>query len=242
MKRLHLPNLVGSTCASRDAHLSIGSHNRFMSVVESHESTVRDATLTVATVARRLGVSPTTLRTWDRRHGLGPSEHQAGTHRRYSATDLARLELMRRLTLEGVSAGEAARIALATEQGELPQVSFESPADAGSGPRPTVVPLARAEDKVRGLVKAADGLDSHAVSAIVAGFVARRHRPGCKGSRGGAYCGQKPANFVTFAPLFGGLDGFRRRGGKQAKRETGWVPCHAFRHRLRQTRAGPYRS
>ena len=145
-----------------------------MSVVESHDSAVRDATLTVATVARRLGVSPTTLRTWDRRHGLGPSEHQAGTHRRYSATDLARLELMRRLTLEGVSAGEAARIALATEEDELPQVSFESPADSGSGPRPTVVPLARAEDKVRGLVKAADGLDSHAVSAIVRESLERR--------------------------------------------------------------------
>ncbi|MEY3734595.1 MAG: hypothetical protein RL347_1954, partial [Actinomycetota bacterium] len=29
--------------------------------------------LTVAAVARRLGVAPATLRTWDRRYGLGPS-------------------------------------------------------------------------------------------------------------------------------------------------------------------------
>ena len=38
--------------------------------------------LTVAAVARRLGVAPATLRTWDRRYGLGPSEHSAGSQRR----------------------------------------------------------------------------------------------------------------------------------------------------------------
>jgi DNA-binding transcriptional MerR regulator len=145
-----------------------------MTVVESHSHTPRGATLTVATVARRLGVSPTTLRTWDRRHGLGPSEHQAGTHRRYSVTDVARLELMRRLTMEGVSASEAARIALATAEDELPLVSLEAATERGPSARPTVVPLARAEDKVRGLVKAADGLDSHAVSLIIRESLDRR--------------------------------------------------------------------
>lgn len=71
--------------------------------------------LAVAAVARRLGVAPATLRTWDRRYGLGPSEHSAGAHRRYSATDVERLLVMRRLTLEGVAPGEAARLALATD-------------------------------------------------------------------------------------------------------------------------------
>ncbi|WP_432526094.1 MerR family transcriptional regulator [Kineococcus mangrovi] len=71
-------------------------------------------TLTVAAVARRLGVAPATLRTWDRRYGLGPSEHTAGAHRRYSASDLARLVVMRRLTLEGVSPAEAAQLAATT--------------------------------------------------------------------------------------------------------------------------------
>jgi DNA-binding transcriptional MerR regulator len=144
-----------------------------MSLTESHSPAAHDATLTVATVARRLGVSPTTLRTWDRRHGLGPSQHQAGTHRRYSMVDLARLELMRRLTMEGVSAGEAARIALATEESELPRVSLDAPTEVGST-RPTVVPMARAEDKVRGLLKAADGLDSQSVSMILRESLERR--------------------------------------------------------------------
>lgn len=70
--------------------------------------------LTVAAVARRLGVAPSTLRTWDRRYGLGPSAHTAGSHRRYSAADLARLVVMRRLTGEGVPPAEAAQIALSS--------------------------------------------------------------------------------------------------------------------------------
>ncbi|WP_418607771.1 MerR family transcriptional regulator [Georgenia sp. SUBG003] len=38
------------------------------------------APLTVAAVAGRLGVAASTLRTWDRRYGLGPSAHEAGAH------------------------------------------------------------------------------------------------------------------------------------------------------------------
>jgi MerR family transcriptional regulator, light-induced transcriptional regulator len=64
--------------------------------------------LTVAAVARRLGVAPATLRTWDRRYGLGPSTHEAGEHRRYCAGDLSKLMLMRRLISAGVSPADAA--------------------------------------------------------------------------------------------------------------------------------------
>lgn len=71
--------------------------------------------LTVAAVARRLGVAPATLRTWDRRYGLGPSEHSSGEHRRYNAKDLARLTLMRKLVISGVSPAEAASRALSFE-------------------------------------------------------------------------------------------------------------------------------
>ena len=71
-----------------------------------------DDSLTVAAVARRLGVAPSTLRTWDRRYGMGPSKHSVGTHRRYSATDLARLTAMARLIMAGVAPKEAASKAL----------------------------------------------------------------------------------------------------------------------------------
>lgn len=84
--------------------------------------------LAVAAVAKRLGVAPATLRTWDRRYGLGPSEHTAGSHRRYTADDVARLVIMRRLTLEGVAPVDAARAALDADEAEL---ALES--DAGDG-------------------------------------------------------------------------------------------------------------
>ena len=64
--------------------------------------------ITVAAVARRVGLAPATLRTWDRRYGLGPSAHKAGTHRRYCALDVARLMFMRRLIASGVSPSDAA--------------------------------------------------------------------------------------------------------------------------------------
>ena len=64
--------------------------------------------LTVAAVARQIGVAPATLRTWDRRYGLGPSQHNDGEHRRYCPGDVARLMTMRRLIVAGVSPAEAA--------------------------------------------------------------------------------------------------------------------------------------
>ncbi|WP_438387068.1 MerR family transcriptional regulator [Actinopolyspora saharensis] len=67
--------------------------------------------LSVAAVARRLGVAPATLRTWDRRYGLGPTEHSSGSHRRYGPEDVARLELMQHALLRGASPAEAARYA-----------------------------------------------------------------------------------------------------------------------------------
>jgi len=71
-----------------------------------------DDSLTVAAVARRLGVAPATLRTWDRRYGIGPSEHSAGNHRRYSAGDVIRLTSMVRLIVAGVTPKDAAGKAL----------------------------------------------------------------------------------------------------------------------------------
>ncbi|GAA1714821.1 hypothetical protein GCM10009809_08750 [Isoptericola hypogeus] len=75
--------------------------------------------LAVAAVARRLGVAPATLRTWDRRYGLGPSARTAGSHRRYTPEDVARLLVMRRLTLEGVAPVDAAQAALEAGVEEL---------------------------------------------------------------------------------------------------------------------------
>lgn len=89
--------------------------------------------LTVAAVARRLGVAPATLRTWDRRYGVGPSAHTAGSHRRYCALDIARLDLMRRLVNAGAPPAEAARAALAADLTPAPVVGLTPDTDTGEG-------------------------------------------------------------------------------------------------------------
>jgi MerR family transcriptional regulator, light-induced transcriptional regulator len=71
-----------------------------------------EPTLPVAAVARQLGIAPATLRTWDRRYGIGPSGHTTGRHRRYAPADIARLELMQRALLRGATPAEAAEYAL----------------------------------------------------------------------------------------------------------------------------------
>ena len=117
--------------------------------------------LTVAAVARRLGVAPATLRTWDRRYGVGPSSHPAGAHRRYTPADVRRLEEMRRLTLNGVAPSEAARIALSGDHGSPLAPDLPGPAE-------TVVPPRTTEAAVRGLTRAARALDARAIDTMLA--------------------------------------------------------------------------
>jgi MerR family transcriptional regulator, light-induced transcriptional regulator len=73
---------------------------------------VDEPRLTVSAAARRLGIAPATLRTWDRRYGIGPTDHAPGHHRRYSPDDMARLEVMQHALVRGASPAEAARYAL----------------------------------------------------------------------------------------------------------------------------------
>ena len=67
----------------------------------------------VGVVAERLGIAAPTLRSWDRRHGVGPSVRTSGNHRRYTELDIRRVELMSRLTAQGVPAQSAADSVLA---------------------------------------------------------------------------------------------------------------------------------
>lgn len=87
-------------------------------------SSVTDESLTVAAVARRLGVAPATLRTWDRRYGLGPSSHTQGEHRRYNSIDLARLTMMRKLVIAGMPPSQAAKEALTVEAHNIGSTKF----------------------------------------------------------------------------------------------------------------------
>jgi len=139
---------------------------------------LHDARLTVAAVAHRLGVAPATLRTWDRRYGLGPGGHTAGAHRRYSAGDVVRLQTMRRLIMSGVPPGEAARVARAQPSASpgptAPLPGFDGRlAEGGGGPVGQVLAMAGADAAVRGLGRAAMALDTESVSDMLREQVAR---------------------------------------------------------------------
>ena len=135
--------------------------------------------ITVAAVARRLGVAPATLRTWDRRYGLGPSEHTAGSHRRYSGVDVARLMVMRSLTLEGVPPSEAASIARASDVQE--DAGLASVTTLGVRPVPVGGPVSSgAADVQRVHVQGADvpGAGGPAPGRASAGWVSGEPRAG----------------------------------------------------------------
>lgn len=144
---------------------------------------VEDPGLTVGVVARRLGVAPATLRTWERRYGLGPSGRTAGARRRYTPSDVALLDAMRRLTLDGVAPGDAARAVLAgsappatparvltTSAGRL--VDEEDRPIRPGGPGGRVLALPDGSARARGLSRAAMSLDVAATREIIASAVA----------------------------------------------------------------------
>lgn len=89
---------------------------------------------TTGAVARRLGVSPATLRSWDRRYGIGPEVRRDGRHRRWAPRDIAVLEEMCRLTASGIPPAEAARAARAAGR-PLPGGTEDSPAAPSGAPR-----------------------------------------------------------------------------------------------------------
>ncbi|MGH8960574.1 MAG: MerR family transcriptional regulator [Jatrophihabitantaceae bacterium] len=67
-----------------------------------------DAGWSVGAAAERVGVSVSTLRSWESRYGLGPRGRTSGGHRRYTATDVARLQRLHHLVQSGVPTGAAA--------------------------------------------------------------------------------------------------------------------------------------
>ncbi len=125
--------------------------------------------LSVAAVARKLGIAPATLRTWDRRYGIGPAHHAPGEHRRYSADDVARLELMRDALLHGATPAAAARYALSTPlpHSDPPPIPDTAETTLPTGRGGPGLPLPDAGWHARGLARAATALDADAVRRLL---------------------------------------------------------------------------
>ena len=73
----------------------------------------------VGAVSEQCGIPTATLRSWDRRYGIGPSQRTSGAHRRYSGQDICRVQMVRQLTDRGVPTQTAARVALSMDAGRL---------------------------------------------------------------------------------------------------------------------------
>ncbi|MER7582601.1 MerR family transcriptional regulator [Kitasatospora sp. NPDC097691] len=140
---------------------------------------MEDVGLPTGGVARRLGVSPMTVRSWERRYGIGPADREAGHHRRWSRGDIAVLEAMCRLTARGVPPAEAARAALAGRRaasrdssrsaaGPEPGTAEPGGVLAGRGPGGSrALRVGTVRPECRGLARAAVRLDAPEVDRIL---------------------------------------------------------------------------
>ncbi|MEU8526038.1 MULTISPECIES: MerR family transcriptional regulator [Streptomyces] len=143
--------------------------------------------ITTGAVARRLGVSPTTVRSWDQRYGIGPAVRGDGRHRRWYPADVAMLEEMCRLTASGVPPAEAAHAAqrrpsagpVTTESAAVPPSESAEPVGRRTPPTgaPSVearragpgsgLPLGSVRQECRGLARAAVRLDGAAMEGLL---------------------------------------------------------------------------
>jgi MerR family transcriptional regulator, light-induced transcriptional regulator len=110
-----------------------------------------DAYLRIGELSRRTNVSRELLRAWERRYGLLQPTRSDGGFRLYSDQDELRIRLMQGHLERGLSAAEAARLALA-EQEEAPAIA---PATDASPP------LARGARDLRAALDALDESAAH---------------------------------------------------------------------------------
>ncbi|MER6297952.1 MerR family transcriptional regulator [Kitasatospora sp. NPDC001539] len=126
--------------------------------------------MTTGALALRLGVSPTTIRSWERRYGLGPAHRAPGRHRRWEPGDVAVLEEMCRLTARGVPPAEAARAALAgarSTPSTPARPSAPEPGAAVSARGGATLGVGTVRPECRGLARAAVRLDAPEMARIL---------------------------------------------------------------------------
>ncbi|MDJ0460186.1 MerR family transcriptional regulator [Streptomyces sp. H27-C3] len=137
--------------------------------MDIESGTSPEAGMTTGAVALRLGVAPTTLRSWDHRYGLGPAAREGGRHRRWAPDDVALLERMCRLTAHGVAPAEAARLA---RRPDGPQHGQATPGHDTRSGRVVPIPAPRTAARAgRGLGRAAVRLDSPRLDTLLAASV-----------------------------------------------------------------------
>jgi DNA-binding transcriptional MerR regulator len=120
--------------------------------------------LRIGELSRRVGVSPELLRAWERRYGLLEPARTEGGLRLYSAEDERRVRAMQGYLGSGLSAAEAARLALA---GDATDALAGDAADALAGDAAAALgagaadPLRRERDALRSALDALNADAAH---------------------------------------------------------------------------------
>ena len=134
--------------------------------------------LRIGELSRRLGVSDHVLRAWESRYGLLQPTRSSGGFRLYSETDVARVRRMQAHLARGLSAAEAARVALAEDQAALAEKQAGlardatlrphlSPAPGPGLPAADPGPLAAVGEWPVALRRALDAFDEPAAQAVL---------------------------------------------------------------------------
>ncbi|OKL48119.1 MerR family transcriptional regulator [Boudabousia marimammalium] len=99
--------------------------------IQLHGIDYLDAPVSIAAAAKAVGSTPATLRTWERRYGIGPSLRSSGSVRKYTAADILTLRRMKELREQGVNPADAAKHALAetSSAATVTAVGNDFPAD-----------------------------------------------------------------------------------------------------------------
>ena len=88
---------------------------------------MNDGHLRIGELSRRVGVSPELLRAWELRYGLLQPSRSSGGFRLYSEADEERIRRMRAYQDQGLSAAEAARLALEASTDQRPALDVAPP-------------------------------------------------------------------------------------------------------------------
>jgi MerR family transcriptional regulator, light-induced transcriptional regulator len=122
----------------------------------------------ISVAAELAGVSEGLLRAWERRFGLVKPRRTSGGYRAYSQRDIELVKRMKQLTEEGLSIGEAAKLAPSIRR------ALEA---SGEVPPPVVEPLASDQAALAGLLAAAlaaaERVDQPGVEAAIDAALAR---------------------------------------------------------------------
>jgi MerR family transcriptional regulator, light-induced transcriptional regulator len=109
-----------------------------------------EAAVRIGELARRTGVSPELLRAWEQRYDLLRPARSPGGFRLYAAADEARVRRMTAHIRRGLSAAEAARLAIGVDDGTVARVV-------------AVTPLAELADQLRQSLDRFDNLGAQSV-------------------------------------------------------------------------------